>query len=95
MSGLSNCREHEHFILLCLRLLSTHLSLALAGGGAGSVLGNQARPLRNLLFRLVDTTMPQSVHNVRILRKTTSDMCHEKTDLKIFVVAIFGMTLTF
>ncbi len=60
------CREHEHFILLCLRLLSTHLSLALVGGGAGSVLGNQARPLRNLLFRLVDTNMPQSVHTVSL-----------------------------
>ena len=60
------CREHEYFVLLCLRLLSTHLSLAMAGGIVGSVLGNQARPLRNLLFRLVDTAMPQTVENVNL-----------------------------
>ena len=36
----------------------------MAGGIVGSVLGNQARPLRNLLFRLVDTAMPQTVENV-------------------------------
>ncbi len=59
-------------MLLCLRLLSTHLSLAMAGGVVGSVLGNQARPLRNLLFRLVDTTMPQTVENVRSSRADQS-----------------------
>uniref|UniRef100_T1JES7 HECT-type E3 ubiquitin transferase n=1 Tax=Strigamia maritima TaxID=126957 RepID=T1JES7_STRMM len=53
--------EHHHFVLLCLKLLSTHLSLALAGGIASTVLGNQARPLRHLLFRLVDTPTPETV----------------------------------
>ena len=51
-------------MLLCLRLLSTHLSLALAGGVAGTVLGSQARPLRNLLFRLMDMNTPLSVQEV-------------------------------
>ncbi len=40
----------------------------MAGGIVGSVLGHQARPLRNLLFRLVDTSMPQTVENVRCLQ---------------------------
>ena len=57
-------REQERFVLLCLRLLSTHLSLALAGGVAGTVLGSQARPLRNLLFRLMDMNTPLSVQEV-------------------------------
>jgi hypothetical protein len=47
-------REHHQFVLLCLKLLSAHLSLALTGGLATSVLGGQARPLRHLLFRLVN-----------------------------------------
>ena len=59
--NFSLCSEQEHFVLLCLRLLSTHLSLALAGGVAGSVIGSQARPLRNLLFRLMDMNTPQGV----------------------------------
>lgn len=60
---LSN-REHERFILLCLRLLSTHLSLALAGGVANTILGRQAMLLRNLLFRLMDMNTPQSIQEV-------------------------------
>lgn len=57
-------REHQHFVLLCLKLLCTHLQLALAGGLASTVLGNQARPLRHLLFRLMDTNTPSSVQKV-------------------------------
>ncbi|XP_033633807.1 probable E3 ubiquitin-protein ligase HERC1 isoform X2 [Asterias rubens] len=54
-------REHQHFVLLCLKLLCTHLQLALAGGLASSILGSQARPLRHLLFRLMDSKTPSSV----------------------------------
>ncbi|XP_061887279.1 probable E3 ubiquitin-protein ligase HERC1 isoform X3 [Entelurus aequoreus] len=57
---LSN-REHHQFILLCMKLLSVHLSLAHAGGTGAMVLGSQGRPLRNLLFRLIDTNMPDSI----------------------------------
>ena len=58
-------REHEAFVLLCLGLLSTHFSLAIAGGVTSNVLGPQAAaPLRKLLFRLVDTTTPPAVHQV-------------------------------
>ena len=70
-------------MLLCLRLLSTHLSLALAGGVAGSVLGGQARPLRNLLFRLMDTNTPQSVQEVGhidFIITTYKQGCHYVTD---------------
>ncbi len=58
-------REHEHFVRLCLRLLSTHLSLALAGGVASTVMGTQAQRLRNLLFRLMDMDTPQSIQEVK------------------------------
>ena len=68
VSLITSCSRHEHFVLLCLRLLSTHLSLALAGGGAGGVIGSQARPLRNLLFRLMDMNTPQSVQVCSFLR---------------------------
>ncbi|XP_054612956.1 probable E3 ubiquitin-protein ligase HERC1 isoform X1 [Dunckerocampus dactyliophorus] len=54
-------REHHQFILLCMKLLSVHLSLAHAGGTGAMVLGSQGRPLRNLLFRLIDTNMPDSI----------------------------------
>ncbi|XP_061657060.1 probable E3 ubiquitin-protein ligase HERC1 isoform X5 [Syngnathoides biaculeatus] len=54
-------REHHQFILLCMKLLSVHLSLAHAGGTGAMVLGAQGRPLRNLLFRLIDTNMPDSI----------------------------------
>ncbi|XP_070543560.1 probable E3 ubiquitin-protein ligase HERC1 isoform X2 [Ptychodera flava] len=54
-------REHHHFVMLCLKLLCTHLQLALAGGVAATILGNQARPLRHLLFRLMDSNTPDSV----------------------------------
>ncbi|KAK2888184.1 probable E3 ubiquitin-protein ligase HERC1 isoform X2 [Channa argus] len=54
-------RDHHQFLLLCMKLLSVHLSLAHAGGTGAMVLGAQGRPLRNLLFRLIDTNMPDSI----------------------------------
>ncbi|XP_043542936.1 probable E3 ubiquitin-protein ligase HERC1 isoform X3 [Chiloscyllium plagiosum] len=54
-------REHHNFVYLCLKLLSTHLSLAQAGGTGAAVLGQQGRPLRNLLFRLIDSDVPNSI----------------------------------
>lgn len=61
------CREHHTFVLLCLKLLCTHLSLAVTGGVVSTMLGKQARPLRNLLFRLVDTETPHLVKQVSAL----------------------------
>uniref|UniRef100_A0A8C7YP15 HECT-type E3 ubiquitin transferase n=1 Tax=Oryzias sinensis TaxID=183150 RepID=A0A8C7YP15_9TELE len=55
-------RDHHHFLMLCMKLLSIHLSLAHAGGTGAMVLGAQGRPLRHLLFRLIDTNMPDSIH---------------------------------
>ncbi|KAI1904845.1 hypothetical protein AGOR_G00009860 [Albula goreensis] len=54
-------REHHQFVLLCMKLLSIHLSLAHAGGTGATVLGAQGRPLRNLLFRLIDSNAPESI----------------------------------
>ncbi|XP_061742965.1 probable E3 ubiquitin-protein ligase HERC1 isoform X4 [Nerophis ophidion] len=59
-------REHHYFLKLCLRLLSNHLALALAGGVATSILGRQARPLRNLLFRLMDSSVPDEIQEAVI-----------------------------
>ncbi|KAJ7311304.1 hypothetical protein JRQ81_006920 [Phrynocephalus forsythii] len=59
-------REHHHFLKLCLKLLSNHLALALAGGVATSILGRQAGPLRNLLFRLMDSSVPDEIQEVVI-----------------------------
>ncbi|XP_071450243.1 probable E3 ubiquitin-protein ligase HERC1 [Hetaerina americana] len=56
--------EHHKFVSLCLKLLCTHLSLASSGGLTTSVLGNQAGPLRHLLFKLVDMNTPLSVQMV-------------------------------
>ncbi|XP_073680135.1 probable E3 ubiquitin-protein ligase HERC1 [Garra rufa] len=53
--------EHHQFVLLCMKLLSIHLSLAHAGGTGATVLGAQGRPLRNLLFRLIDSDVPDSI----------------------------------
>ena len=44
-------REQEQFVSLCLQQLNTHLSLALTGGMSQAVLGDQATPLRQLLFK--------------------------------------------
>ncbi|KAI7795921.1 putative E3 ubiquitin-protein ligase HERC1-like [Triplophysa rosa] len=57
----SSKREHHQFVLLCMKLLSIHLSLAHAGGTGATVLGAQGRPLRNLLFRLIDSNVPESI----------------------------------
>lgn len=65
-SRLFDFREHHSFLKLCLKLLSNHLALALAGGVATSILGRQAGPLRNLLFRLMDSTVPDEIQEVRI-----------------------------
>ncbi|XP_038640315.1 probable E3 ubiquitin-protein ligase HERC1 isoform X8 [Scyliorhinus canicula] len=59
-------REHHNFLKLCLKLLSNHLALALAGGVATSILGRQARPLRNLLFRLMDSSVPDEIQEAVI-----------------------------
>ncbi|XP_061671695.1 probable E3 ubiquitin-protein ligase HERC1 isoform X2 [Syngnathoides biaculeatus] len=59
-------KEHHNFLKLCLRLLSNHLALALAGGVATSILGHQARPLRNLLFRLMDSSVPDEIQEAVI-----------------------------
>lgn len=45
-------------------MLSNHLALALAGGVATSILGRQAGPLRNLLFRLMDASVPDEIQEV-------------------------------
>ncbi|KAK3097022.1 hypothetical protein FSP39_005665 [Pinctada imbricata] len=62
--------DHHHFVQLCLKMLSTHLTLAGAGGMGSSVLGSQAAPLRNLLFRLIDTAMPDDI--LEIVKETLS-----------------------
>ncbi|XP_072409417.1 probable E3 ubiquitin-protein ligase HERC1 isoform X1 [Chiloscyllium punctatum] len=59
-------REHHNFLKLCLKLLSNHLALAVAGGVATSILGRQARPLRNLLFRLMDSSVPDEIQEAVI-----------------------------
>ncbi|MGH0117414.1 UNVERIFIED_CONTAM: hypothetical protein FKN15_034601 [Acipenser sinensis] len=59
-------REHHNFLKLCLKLLSNHLALALAGGVATSILGRQARPLRTLLFRLMDYSVPDEIQEAVI-----------------------------
>lgn len=56
-------REQERFVLLCLGLLTTHLSLALAGE-VTTVLGGEAKHLRHLLFRMMDMTTPQTIQEV-------------------------------
>ncbi|KAK7116135.1 hypothetical protein V1264_001871 [Littorina saxatilis] len=53
--------QHHHFVMVCLRLLSSHLALTLACGLGSEVLGKQTQPLRNLLFRLIDTSMPDCI----------------------------------
>ncbi|XP_063233987.1 probable E3 ubiquitin-protein ligase HERC1 isoform X2 [Bacillus rossius redtenbacheri] len=53
--------EHHKFVLLCLKLLSAHLSLAQSGGLTPSVLGAQATPLRHLLFRMMDMPTPPGI----------------------------------
>ena len=44
-------RRHQQFLLACLRLLHTHLSLGISGGLDAACVGAQAGALRTLLFR--------------------------------------------
>ena len=52
-------------MLLCLELLTDHLSLASAAGAPMSVLGHHAQSLRQLLFRLLDATVSDDLKEVR------------------------------
>ncbi|KAH9513369.1 putative E3 ubiquitin-protein ligase herc1 [Bulinus truncatus] len=65
-SPFANKQQHQQFVLLCLKLLSSHLSLALTCGLGSEVLGNQTKPLRILLFRLVDTNTPDEIQKTVI-----------------------------
>lgn len=49
--------EHNRFVLLCLKLLSTHLSLAVSGAMNNNVLGTEAKALRTLLFRYTQSKL--------------------------------------
>ncbi|XP_037084977.1 probable E3 ubiquitin-protein ligase HERC1 [Pollicipes pollicipes] len=49
---------HLQFLQALLGLLRTHLSLAIRSGLDAGVTGGQARSLRTLLFRLIDTSLP-------------------------------------
>ena len=68
-SGFVDCfvpvhfREHHEFVLLCLKVLCVHLSLAQVTLGSKN-LGKQAKPLRNLLFKLIDMKTPESIQQV-------------------------------
>ena len=68
-SGFVDCfvpvhfREHREFVLLCLKVLCVHLSLAQVTLGSKN-LGKQAKPLRNLLFKLIDMKTPESIQQV-------------------------------
>ena len=84
-------REHEQFVLLCLQLLTTHLALALAGSVANNVLGGQARPLRNLLFRLMDMKTPPSIQGVSILLTYLGLLTYLKVYLGSFMTAGVGL----
>ncbi|KAF2886888.1 hypothetical protein ILUMI_19285, partial [Ignelater luminosus] len=59
-----NSNEHHRFVLLCLKLLSTHLNLCVNGGLSNSVLGSQAKGLRILLFRLIDIPTPPDIQSI-------------------------------
>lgn len=43
--------EHHNFVMMCLKLLSTHLNLCISIGLTNNVLGAQAKQLRAILFR--------------------------------------------
>ncbi|KAJ1212712.1 hypothetical protein NDU88_000365 [Pleurodeles waltl] len=55
-------REQQRFVLLCLKLLCAHLTLAHLMGTGASLLGSQAAPLRDLLFRMIDSPVTPAVH---------------------------------
>lgn len=52
-------------MLLCLELLTDHLSLSSAAGASIGVLGQHAQSLRQLLFRLLDATVSDDLKEVR------------------------------
>ncbi|ESP05641.1 hypothetical protein LOTGIDRAFT_181433 [Lottia gigantea] len=54
-------QEHQKFVLLCFKILTSHLSLALAGGLGGELLGSQTKLLRSLLFKLIDTKTTDAI----------------------------------
>ncbi|KAK4883685.1 hypothetical protein RN001_007004 [Aquatica leii] len=56
--------EHHHFVLLCLKLLYTHLNLCVNGCINTGILGSQAKGLRALLFRLMDVTIPADIQSI-------------------------------
>ncbi|KAF5282986.1 hypothetical protein FQA39_LY04857 [Lamprigera yunnana] len=56
--------EHHHFVLLCLKLLYTHLNLCVSGCLNTGILGSQAKGLRALLFRLMDVTIPADIQAI-------------------------------
>ncbi|CAH0559022.1 unnamed protein product [Brassicogethes aeneus] len=53
--------EHQRFVLLSLKLLSTHLSLCVSGNLNSSVLTKHANSFRSVLFRLVDIEAPEEI----------------------------------
>ncbi|KRT81777.1 Regulator of chromosome condensation repeat containing protein [Oryctes borbonicus] len=55
--------DHRQFILMCLKLLSTHLNLCNSIGLSNSVLGGQAKALRSILFRLIDVTENTDIYD--------------------------------
>lgn len=56
-----NHQEHQHFVLLCLKVLCVHMSLAQNSSMFKNPLGEQAKPLRNLLFKLIDIKTTDSI----------------------------------
>lgn len=54
-------QEHHKFVLLCLKLLQTHLTLCKSGGLGKNILGPNAKPLRGILFGLIDTSTPADI----------------------------------
>ncbi|KAK9884642.1 hypothetical protein WA026_007479 [Henosepilachna vigintioctopunctata] len=55
--------DHYRFVLLCLKLLCTHLNLCINGKTGTHELVKHAKSLRTVLFRLVDIEAPPEIHN--------------------------------
>ncbi|XP_018324237.1 probable E3 ubiquitin-protein ligase HERC1 isoform X2 [Agrilus planipennis] len=53
--------EHNEFLGQCLKLLCTHLNMCVTGGMSSHILGQQAKGLRMILFRLVDISTPPEI----------------------------------
>jgi len=51
---------------MCLRLVCTHLKLAITGCLSSFVLGDASKVLRSLLFRLIDQDSPDEIKNVSL-----------------------------